>query len=182
MLVNTRTNPVTDAIGPFTVEDAAIHMVYVEQQQLDGYAGHVEYMLGHKVFDRKVLASQAGEVVFKAGQLVQVFHSDLTHTMSNKHKLTVKWSEPYHVQQRLLNSHILETVAGITMDGPFNSRRLQAYVAREGTPLVLAQADFMTKVGGEAGKKAEVARKLREAEIAEVESLQAEEVGAGLDG
>jgi hypothetical protein len=129
-----------------------------------------------------VLASQAEEVVFEAGQLVQVFRSDLTHTMSNKRKLMVKWSEPHHVQQRLLNSYILETVAGITMDGPFNSRRLQAYVAREGTPLVLAQADFMAKVRREAGKKAEAAWKLREAEIVEVERLRAEEVGAGLDG
>jgi hypothetical protein len=31
MPVNTRTTPVADAIGPFTVEDAAIYMAYMEQ-------------------------------------------------------------------------------------------------------------------------------------------------------
>jgi transposase InsO family protein len=183
MPVNTKATPVADAVRPFTVEDAAIHMVYAEQQRLDGYAGRVEYAIGRKAaFDRKVLGSRAGEVIFDVGQLVQVFRSDLTHTMSNERKLTVKWSEPHRVRQRLLNSYILETVEGILMDGPFSSRRLRAYIAREGTPLALAQAEFMAKIRGEAGERAEAARKLREAELAEVERIRAEEVGAGLDG
>jgi hypothetical protein len=183
MPVNTKATPVADTIRLFIAEDAAIYMVYAEQQQLDGYAGRVEYAIGCKAaFDRKVLGSRAGEVIFDVGQLVQVFRSDLTHTMSNERKLTVKWSEPHRVRQRLLNSYILETVEGILMDGPFSSRRLRAYIAREGTPLALAQAEFMAKIRGEAGERAEAARKLREAELAEVERIRAEEVGAGLDG
>jgi hypothetical protein len=183
MPVNTRAMPVVDVVRPFTVKDAAIHMADVEQQRLDGYTGRVEYALERKAaFNRKVLGSKAGEVVFEIGQLVQVFCSDLTHTMSNERKLTVKWSEPHRVQQQLLNSYILETVEGTPIDGPFSSRRLRTYVTHEGTPLAVAQAEFMAKVKGEAGEKAEAARKLREAEVAEVERLREEQVGAGLDG
>lgn len=111
-----------------------IHMAYVDQQRTDGHAKRVEYAMGRKAaFDRKVLASRAGVVDFADGQLVQVYRSDLTHTMSNDRKITVRWSEPHRVKTRRLNSYRLETVGGVALDGTFSSRRLRVYAAREGT-------------------------------------------------
>ncbi|KAJ7622610.1 hypothetical protein DFH06DRAFT_905815, partial [Mycena polygramma] len=81
--------------------DALVHMDYVDQQRLDAHAGRVAYAAGRKAaFDRKVMGSRAGEVVFKPGELVQVFCSDLARTVSNDRKLTCRWSEPHRVTQR----------------------------------------------------------------------------------
>ncbi|KAJ6461518.1 hypothetical protein C8R47DRAFT_1159526 [Mycena vitilis] len=162
-------------------------MAYVEQQRLDAYANRVAYALGRKAaFDRKVLASRAGVVTFERGQLVQVYRSDLTYTMSNERKFTVRWSEPHRVAKQILNSYQLETVNGTAMDGTFSSRRLRPYVVREGTPLASAQAAFMERVrqeaGGEGETEAEAVAALRAAEVAEVERWHVEDIGKGLEG
>jgi hypothetical protein len=136
-------------------------------------------------FDRKVLASHARAVTFERGHLVQVYWSDLTYTMSNDRKLTVQWSEPHRIKRRILNSYKLETVNGIDMDSTFSSRRLRPYVAREGTPLALAQVAFMEqahKAAGEEGAADTAAvAALRAAEIVEVERWCMEEIGKGLE-
>jgi hypothetical protein len=105
--------------------------------------------------------------------------------MSNNRNLTVRWSEPHRVKRRILNSYELETVNGIDMDSTFSSRRLWPYVAREGTPLALAQVAFMEqarKAAGEEGAAdAAALTALRAAEIAEVERWRVEEIGKGLE-
>lgn len=94
-VINTPATPIEVAVTALTTEEATVHMAYVEQQRLDGYANCVAYALRQKVaFDWKVLASRTGIVDFEHGQLVQVYRSDLTYTMSNERKLTVQWSEP----------------------------------------------------------------------------------------
>jgi hypothetical protein len=132
-----------------------------------------------------VLASRAGVVTFERGQLVQVYRSDLTYTMRNDRKLTVRWSEPHRVKRRILNSYELETVNSIDMDGTFSSRRLRPYVAREGMPLALVQVTFMEqarKAAGEEGAAdAAAVAALRAAEIAEVERWRVDEIGKGLE-
>jgi hypothetical protein len=185
-VVNTPPTPIEVAVTAFSEDDALVHMDYVDQQRLDGYAGRVAYALGRKAaFDRKILGSRAGEVIFKPGELVQVFRSDLAKTVSNDRKLTCQWPEPHRITQCWLNSYILETTGGLPMDGTFSSRRLRHYVAREGTPLAIAQAEFMKKMaelGGERGaEEAEAVAKLRAEEVAEAERWRAEEVGSGLE-
>jgi hypothetical protein len=132
-------------------------------------------------FNRKVLGSMGGEVIFKPGELIQVFRSDLTKTVSNERKLTCRWSEPHRVLRCLLNSHTLETVEGFAMDGTFSSR----HRPWEGTPLAVAQAEFMAKMAElereRGAEEAEAVAKLRVAEVAEAEQLRAEEVGSGLE-
>jgi hypothetical protein len=129
-VVNTPATPIAMAATALLVDKAAIHMAYVEQQRqrLDGYSNRIVYAMGSKAaFNRKVLVSRAGIVTFTQGQLVQVHRSDLTHTMSNDRKLTVRWSEPHRVKTRILNSYKLEMVDGIAMDGTFSSRRLHGH-------------------------------------------------------
>jgi hypothetical protein len=73
-IVNTPATPIKIAATRLTVEDAALHITYVKQQLLDGYANRVAYAMGHKAgFDRKVLASHAGVVTFTKSELVQVY-------------------------------------------------------------------------------------------------------------
>lgn len=71
------------------------------------------------------------------------------------------------------------------MDGTFSSRRLRLYVAKEGTPLAIAQTAFMARIseGAEGAGTAEAAAvaALRAAEIAEVERWRVEEIGRGLE-
>jgi hypothetical protein len=124
-IVNTTETPIEVAATAFAEGDAAVHMAYVDQQRLDAFDGRVAYATARKAaFDRKVLGSTGGEVIFKPGELVQVYRSDLTKTVSNERKLTCRWSEPHRIQRRLLNSYTLETVEGLDMDGTFSSRRL----------------------------------------------------------
>ncbi|KAJ3897650.1 hypothetical protein F5879DRAFT_779459, partial [Lentinula edodes] len=79
-------------------EEAATHMLYAEQQRLDGYEEVLCHALRRKsVFDRKVLKSRQGEVVFKKGDLVQYRFNQLDNTHSTKVKLAVRWSEPVRV-------------------------------------------------------------------------------------
>jgi hypothetical protein len=178
--------PVEQAVTEFSQTDALVHMDYVEQQRLDAHDGRVAYAAARKaVFDRKVLGSKAGEVVFKPGELVQVFRSDLVKTVSNDRKLTCRWSEPHRIVERWLNSYLLETTEGIQMDGTFSSRRLRHYKPREGTPLAIAQNKFMKRMaeleGTKGAEETEAVAKLRAAEVAEAERWRAEEVGSELE-
>jgi hypothetical protein len=150
------------------------------------FDGRITYATARKAaFDRKVLGSTEGKVIFKPGELVQVFRSNLVKTVSNERKLTCRWSEPHRIQRRLLNSYALETVEGLDMDGIFSSRRLRHYRPRAGTPLAVAQAKFMARMAeleGERGaEEAKAMAKLRAVEVAEVEWMRAEEVGSGLE-
>jgi hypothetical protein len=185
-IVNTTETPIEVAATAFAEGDAAVHMAYVDQQRLDAFDGRVAYATARKAaFDRKVLGSTGGEVIFKPGELVQVYRSDLTKTVSNERKLTCRWSEPHRIQRRLLNSYTLETVEGLDMDGTFSSRRLRHYRPWTGTPLAVAQAEFMARMAeleGERGaEEAKAVAKLRAAEVAEAERMRAEEVGSGLE-
>ncbi|KAF8233123.1 hypothetical protein L208DRAFT_1186564, partial [Tricholoma matsutake] len=45
-------------------------------------------------FNRKILKSKAGEVVFHHRQLVQAYRSNLEDTLSTDKKLAIRWSHP----------------------------------------------------------------------------------------
>ncbi|THU91097.1 hypothetical protein K435DRAFT_558798, partial [Dendrothele bispora CBS 962.96] len=57
--------------------DVDIQMAYVEQQRLDGYDAMIRHALRKEVFDKRLLAKHPREVIFKNGQLVQIYRSDL---------------------------------------------------------------------------------------------------------
>lgn len=74
-------------------QDIDTHFAYTVQQRLDGYSQAVQHAVRHKAaFDKKVINSKEGEVTFTRGQLVQVYRSDLMHTVSMERKLTPMWS------------------------------------------------------------------------------------------
>ncbi len=85
-----------------------------------------------ETFDRRVLKSPAGEVLFHKGQLVQVYRSDLDYTFKTERKLLPKWSIPRRVTERLHNSYKLETLEGTAITGEFSARRLRAFIPRAG--------------------------------------------------
>jgi hypothetical protein len=185
-IVNTTETPIEVAATVFAEGDAAMHMAYMDQQRLDAFDRRIAYATACKAaFDRKVLGSTEGEVIFKPGELVQVFRSDLMRTVSNERKLTCRWSEPHRIQRHLLNSYTLETVEGLDMDNTVSSRRLRHYRPRAGTPLAVVQAEFMARMaeleGRRGAEEAEAVAKLRAVEVAEVEWMRAEEVGSGLE-
>ncbi|KIJ57710.1 hypothetical protein HYDPIDRAFT_75462, partial [Hydnomerulius pinastri MD-312] len=45
-------------------------------------------------FDRKVLRSKAGEVIFTVGELVQVYDNAQDTTLATTRKLLPRWSAP----------------------------------------------------------------------------------------
>ncbi|KAJ7312377.1 hypothetical protein DFH08DRAFT_973458 [Mycena albidolilacea] len=113
MLVSTRTAPVADTIGLFTVEDVAIHMVYVEQQQLDGYAGRVEYALGHKVvFDWKVLASFYFGITTPAPTLPlqNMMENQLLQTNPGQQQQSAKDEATKRAQEEQMQRDVMATV------------------------------------------------------------------------
>jgi hypothetical protein len=87
------------AIMEPTAEEAAIHMAYMAQQRLDRYEATVKHTITWKrTFDKGVLKG-SGEVIFKKGQLVQVYQSNLDQTLKTKWKLLPKWSHPHQVRR-----------------------------------------------------------------------------------
>jgi len=114
LVVNTKLTNINQSVLPIAEQEVATQMAYTAQQCLDGYAEAVVHGLQRKsVFDKKVLAWAPGEVIFAQGQLVQVYHSDLDDTF----KTLPKWSPPYRVIARELNSYTLEKLAGAPIKG-----------------------------------------------------------------
>jgi len=131
-----------------TVDEATLHIAYVEQQRFDGHAGAVDHAHRRKTaFDKKVLKRAPREVIFIPGQLVQIHCSNIIHTMLSDRKLVPTWSGPRRVTNRHLNSYYLETLEGTPLTGRFSARRLRAFEPREGTEL--AQGEEARRTGGE---------------------------------
>ncbi|KAE9401300.1 hypothetical protein BT96DRAFT_754128, partial [Gymnopus androsaceus JB14] len=81
--------------------EVAVQAAYVAQQQLDGYSAAVEHAVRRKgVFDKRLLKKEHREVVFRKGDLVQVYRSDLDHTFKTEKKILPKWSTPKRVTER----------------------------------------------------------------------------------
>ena len=72
-------------------------------------------------FDRRMLAKKPGQVIFKHGQLVQIYCSDLDYTFKTEHKLLPKWSQPWQIAKQLHNSYKLENLDGSAIEGTFSS-------------------------------------------------------------
>ncbi|KAG5633258.1 hypothetical protein H0H81_009362, partial [Sphagnurus paluster] len=136
MVINTKPTDLDQSILPVTETDVELQMAYVGQQRLDGYAAAVTHAIKRKsLFDKSVLERNPGEVIFSKGQLVQVYRNDLDYTFKSERKLLPKWSQPYRVTSRNLNSYKLETTDGAAINGDFSARRLRQFIPREGTKL-----------------------------------------------
>jgi hypothetical protein len=133
LIINTPTTDIEDNTLTLQTSDVLTQIAYVEQQRLDGYDEMVRHAIKRKAgFNKKLLQRAPGEVIFKAGQLVQVYHNDLDYTFKTKHKLIPKWSTPHQIQARILNSYKLETLNGIPLQGEFSARRVRAFIPRQG--------------------------------------------------
>jgi len=162
LVVNTPKTSLEASTSPVSPEDIETHMAYVAQQRTDAYSEAVRHANRRKeAFDRKVSKSKAGPVVFHIGQLVQVFRSDLAHSIGSERKLTPMWSTPRRVAKRLANSYRLETLDGAGLEGEFSARRLREFVPRKGTDLAEAQKAHMKRVA----KEGEEQRKKEEKEV-----------------
>jgi hypothetical protein len=143
LIVNTTPTPLEVSSSLPVPSDFDTHMAYAAQQRLDGYAEAIRHAMDRKTrFDRRILDSAEGEVVFEVGQLVQIFRSDLAKSISSERKLAPMWSEPHRISERLLNSYKLETLEGQPLDGEYNARRLRKFVPRGGTELATQQKEF----------------------------------------
>jgi hypothetical protein len=98
LVINTNLTLAPDVVIPTTDEQVGIHQAYVQQQHLNSYAHTIEHVARHKgTFDRKLLAKFPREVIFESGQLVQVYHNNLTYTFKTEHKLLPHWSPPQRI-------------------------------------------------------------------------------------
>ncbi|GAV99844.1 retrotransposon-like family member (retr-1) partial [Lentinula edodes] len=144
-VVNTRQTPVAEAASVLPIQDVAVQAAYVAQQQLNGYNAFMNHALKRKsAFDRKVLKKGGKEVVFWKGDLVQVYRSDLDYTFKTIKKIIPKWSRPYRIVERDVNSYTLETTGGQLIEGKqFATRRLWEFKPRLGTKLALEQQEII---------------------------------------
>ncbi|KAE9387338.1 hypothetical protein BT96DRAFT_773079, partial [Gymnopus androsaceus JB14] len=82
-------------------DDMLMHMLYAEQQRLDGYEEAVVHPQKRKsLFDKKVLGSREGMVEFQRGDLVQYRFNQMDNTHSTEVKLAVRWSKPVRVAEK----------------------------------------------------------------------------------
>jgi transposase InsO family protein len=134
--LDTTPTPIEEIAREFTEKDAAIQMAYTGQQQLDGYDSIVQHAIKRKArFNRGLWRRRGGPTVFKKGDLVQIYRSDLDYTFKTEKKLLPKWSRPCRVKERLVNAYKLEDMKGNEIRGTFSTRRLRAFIPREGTQL-----------------------------------------------
>ena len=136
LVINTKPTSVDNALTTPTAEEVETQMAYVDQQRFDGYAQTVDHTQRRKAaFDKQVLSHPPREVIFKAGDLVQVYRSDLDYTFKTERKILPKFSAPRRVISRNQNSYQLETLEGFPISGKFSSRRLRLFMPRKGTEL-----------------------------------------------
>ena len=141
LVVNTKPTSIDDATTELTVEEVETQLAYVDQQRFDGYAHIVDHAQRRKTtFDKQVLKQAPREVVFQAGDLVQVYRSDLDYTFKSDRKILPKFSAPRRVVSRIQNSYQLETLEAFPIAGRFSSRRLRLFIPRTGTELEGVQA------------------------------------------
>ena len=95
LVVNTPPTPLSISGSELTPKKSETQMAYVAQQRLDGYDAIVRHAVSRKgAFDRRMLTKKPGQVIFKRGQLVQIYRSDLDYTFKTERKLLPKWSQP----------------------------------------------------------------------------------------
>lgn len=146
LVVNTQPTPLTESASALRTPDAPTHIAYVEQQRIDGYEEMVRHAIKRKTaFDRRVLKRAPGEVIFREGQLVQVYRNDLDYTFKADRKILPKWSVPRRIKSRLQNAYKLETLEGASLQGEYSARRLRAFTPREGTELAMKQKEYERK-------------------------------------
>ncbi|KAJ7137881.1 hypothetical protein C8R44DRAFT_594565, partial [Mycena epipterygia] len=81
--------------------DIDVQQAYANQQRFDGYARAVKHGAARKTaFDRRVLDSKAGEVVFAPGDLVQVLDPKYKKTFLTSKKILPEWSGAFRIKER----------------------------------------------------------------------------------
>lgn len=88
LIINTPHTPIKGTMSQPNLQDIHVHSAYIAQQHLDALAHTVANTIKWKmVFDRRVMSTTQGEVVFKPGQLVQVYASEINNTFKSSQKL-----------------------------------------------------------------------------------------------
>ena len=171
LVVNTTPTPLETSSSMPAPQDFDTHLAYTAQQRLDGYAEAVKHAFDRKTrFDRRVLDSKEGEVIFKKGDLVQIHRTDLAKSIGTERKLAPMWSEPHRVSERMLNSYKLETLDGQPLEGEYHARRLRRSTPREGTELAAQQMEVEAGETGEMVRETE--RELEEELDNDIENVQ----------
>ncbi|KAG6839111.1 hypothetical protein C0991_005716 [Blastosporella zonata] len=142
LVVNTPKTDIAHASSVLRADDVNLQLAYAGQQRLDGYAATVHHAIKRKAtFDKRVLAETKNKVVFKAGNLVQVYRSDLDYTFKTEKKLLPKWLIPRRVVARNVNSYTLATLDNTILAGSYSARQLRRFWPRGGTKLAVEQAE-----------------------------------------
>ncbi|KAG1799080.1 uncharacterized protein BJ212DRAFT_1288471 [Suillus subaureus] len=106
-----------------------VHMAYMDQQHLDGANHTAAHAMKQKsIFDKQVMWSHAGEVIFEPGQLVQIYANATDMTMASSRKLVLKWSAPRQVVSRISNSYTLTSLEGFPIKGLFHAQQLRRFI------------------------------------------------------
>ena len=138
------------------------------------------------VFNRSILSSSTGEVIFTHDQLVQVHESAWETMLSTSRKLCPQWSAPRWVKECVGNSYKLTTLEGFPMLGLFHARWLRLFILHAGSPLADCESartegqhttEYSTNEEEEGGPGAawgygdDKANMMSEVEVGELESL-----------
>ena len=97
-------------------------------------------------FDHWMFPKKPGQVIFKHGQLVQIYRSNLDYTFKAEQKPLPKWSQPQWIMKWLQNSYTLENLDSSQIDGTFSSQQLWEFISREGMKLAAEQWELEEKL------------------------------------
>ena len=111
-----------------TQDDVVHHFTFADLVCSQGYATALTEAARWKAqFDNKV-----HPVEFRASDLVQVYNSKLDTTYETRAKLTLNWSPPRIITDRLLNSYTLSKLDGTELNGTAHASRLWWYIPKKG--------------------------------------------------
>jgi hypothetical protein len=174
IVINTIPTPLSDASVAPSTSEVNIHMAYVDQQWLDGANHTAAHSMRQKdTFDKKVVQSYAGEVIFKPGQLVQVYANAMEMTLASTRQLTPRWSAPRQVVSKVGNSYTLTSLEGFPVKGLFHARRLHHFIPRDSTALATLQ-EMLQDRDADMGNKTEEIHLIMEEELEDALELEDE--------
>lgn len=100
-IINTARTPVDTATSELTAREAATHIAYVAQQQLDGYEAILRHATQRKAtFDKRVLKKQPNISPFERGTLVQVYRIGNSTGPGHPRRVTIYGSCGYGAGSR----------------------------------------------------------------------------------
>ncbi|KIJ29171.1 hypothetical protein M422DRAFT_269437 [Sphaerobolus stellatus SS14] len=112
-------------------------MAFVDTMHMDVFRGSVTHAAKRKAkFDAKMT-----EVIFKKGDLIQLYSNKMDGNHETRNKLLRCWSTPMRIRERFNTSYTVETLEGLVLQGLTHAWCLRCFIPRRNTELAALERE-----------------------------------------